>query len=339
MSKAKPQPKPLPLQKPISRQEAVPIPRDVPQIRPLTPDRPMPDIMKRLPQPFPDRQMPTPPPQQGTPEQRNAMLAYQQANYPIGLGGYLGQGPQFGGPDPRFSDIDRLISRPSTEPMINPEVIKKAKNEYLASLPKDLKYSQVMTKTKYGGEFDSSIGSGFDKWFEQNYINNPKSSLSEQERMGLQGRMKMPEFGDMESQIRAEINARNGGMAGPQFGLGQIPNAGFGGNPQFGGPQFGGPKLGYLGSETQLGMGPQFGGSQMPNAGFGGNPQFGGPQFGGPKLGYLGSETQLGMGSGMQDLMGSGQQDEMRKKMMESLLNYNKQSQANMMGGFGQPIM
>jgi hypothetical protein len=264
MSKPKPQPKPQPK----------PLPRPAPQI------------------------------QQGTPEQRNAMSAYQQANYPIGLGGYLGQGPQFGGPDPRFPVIDRLPSRPSTEPMINPEIIKKARNEYIASLPKDRKYNEMITKTKYGGEFGSSIGSGFDKWFEQNYINNPKSSLSEQERMSLQGRMKIPEFGDMGSQIRAEINARNGGMAGPQFGLGQIPSAGFGGNPQFGGPQFGGPKLGYLGSETQLGMGSQFG----------------------------------GIASGMQDFTSAGQQDEMRKKMMESLLNYNKQSQGNMQGGYGQPM-
>jgi hypothetical protein len=70
-----------------------------------------------------------------------------------------------------------------------------------------------------------------------------------------------------------------------------------------------------------------------------------GPQFGGPKLGYLGSETQLGMGpqfggiaSGMQDFTSAGQQDEMRKKMMESLLAYNRQLQANMQGGFGQPM-
>jgi hypothetical protein len=363
----------------------------------------MPDVMRRLPQPFPDRQMPMPPFQQGTPEQRAEVGRYQQANYPIGLGGYIGQpmgpqfgqGPQFGGPDPRLmpnvgfgnnprpngpsdpnefwqgkdrgwlrfeslSDIqskwkdipqdqkndiasrfpnppewmvgvsspDRRLtpipSLPSTEPMINPEVIKKAREEYLASLPND-RGRAVMTETKYGGTFGSSIGSGFDKWFEQNYINNPKSSLSEQERMSLQGRMKIPELGGMGSQIRADINARNGSMAGPQFGLGQIPNAGFGGNPQFGGPQFGGPrlgeyKLGYLGSETQLGMGPQFGGPQMPNGG-------------------LGIQSQFGViGSGMQDLMGSGQQDEMRKKMMESMLAYNKQSQGNMMGGFGQPM-
>jgi len=316
----KPQPKPLPLQKP-SRQEAVPLPRDVPQIRPFTPDRQMPDLGRKTYEPVyrempnPSKQMPEQPPQQ-TPEQRNAMLAlqranamlaYQQANYPIGLGGYLGQGPQFGGSDPRLMPIP---SRPSTEPMISPETIKKARDEYLASLPKDRAYSQVMTKTKYGGEFGSSIGSGFDKWFEQNYINNPKSSLTEQERMSLQGRMKIPEFGDMGSQIRAEINARNGSAAGPQFGLGQIPDAGFYNDPNakigsMAGPQFGGPKLGYLGSETQLGMGSQFG----------------------------------GIASGMQDFTSSGQQDEMRKKMMESLLAYNKQSQGNMMGGFGQPIM
>jgi hypothetical protein len=103
--------------------------------------------------------------------------------------------------------------------------------------------------------------------------------------------------------------------------LGQIPDAGFYNPPQFGGPQFGG------------------------NPQFGQGPQFGGPQFGGPKLAYLGSETQLGMGSqfggiasGMQDFTGAGQQDEMRKKMMESLLNYNKQSQGNMQGGYGQPM-
>ncbi len=78
------------------------------------------------------------------------------------------------------------FSRPSQEPMISPEVIKKAREEYLASQPQDRKYSQVMTKTKYGGEFGSSVGRGFDKWFEQNYINNPNSALLEQERMSLQ---------------------------------------------------------------------------------------------------------------------------------------------------------
>jgi len=332
----KPQPKPLPLQK-SSRQKAVRSPRDVPQIRPFTPDRPMPDVARGLPQPLPDRQMPTPPPQQGTPEQRNAMSAYQQANYPIGLGGYLGQpmGPQFGGPDPRFPVIDRLPSRPSTEPMISPETIKKAREEYLASLPKDRKYFDVMTKTKYGGEFGSSIGKGFDKWFEQNYINNPKSSLSEQERMSLQGRMNIPEFGDMGiqsgfdermnlqdrmNQMRSDIIARNG------FALGQIPDAGFYNDPN---------------AKNGIMAGPQFGG----NLQFGQGPQFGGPQLGEHKLGYLGSENQLGMGSqfggmGSQSAnqMGVGQ-DELRKKMMESLLAYNKQSQGNMMGGFGQPIM
>ena len=78
------------------------------------------------------------------------------------------------------------FSRPSQEPMINPEVIQKARTEYLASQPQDRKYSQVMTKTKYGGEFGSSVGRGFDKWFEQNYINDPNSALLEQERMSLQ---------------------------------------------------------------------------------------------------------------------------------------------------------
>ena len=78
------------------------------------------------------------------------------------------------------------FSRPSQEPMINPELIQKARTEYLASQPQDRKYSQVMTKTRYGGEFGSSVGRGFDKWFEQNYINNPNSALLEQERMSLQ---------------------------------------------------------------------------------------------------------------------------------------------------------
>jgi hypothetical protein len=101
------------------------------------------------------------------------------------------------------------FGRPSPEPMINPETIKKARAEYIASQPKNRGYSQVITKTKYGGEFGSSIGSGFDKWFETNYINNPNSSLTAQERASI-----IPE--------RRIIADEAGRMQGPQ----RDPNTG-----------------------------------------------------------------------------------------------------------------
>jgi hypothetical protein len=101
------------------------------------------------------------------------------------------------------------FGRPSPEPMINPETIKKARAEYIASQPKNRGYRDVMTNSKYGGQFGSSIGSGFDKWFETNYINNPNSSLTAQERASI-----IPE--------RRIIADEAGRMQGPQ----RDPNTG-----------------------------------------------------------------------------------------------------------------
>lgn len=128
------------------------------------------------------------------------------------------------------------FSRPSQEPMISPEVIKKAREEYLASLPKDRAYQDVMTKTKYGGEFGSSVGRGFDKWFEQNYINNPNSALSEQERMTLRiPELKLPPQGqqagggnqdivDFRKRIYDDLMARQGQPFSPDGGMGGAQN-------------------------------------------------------------------------------------------------------------------
>jgi len=83
--------------------------------------------------------------------------------------------------------------RPISE-ILNPDLIKRAKDEYDASLPGDRKYAQILTETKYGGTFGNSRGRGFDAWFEENYINNPNSALSSQERMALQPYVGVPRY-------------------------------------------------------------------------------------------------------------------------------------------------
>jgi hypothetical protein len=70
--------------------------------------------------------------------------------------------------------------------LLNPDLIKRARDEYEKSLPSDRAYAQKITSTNYGGTFGDSRGRGFDAWFEKNYINNPNSPLSDQERMSLQ---------------------------------------------------------------------------------------------------------------------------------------------------------
>lgn len=54
---------------------------------------------------------------------------------------------------------------------LNQKIVNQAKQEYLASLPPDRGYAQVLTPTRYGGTFGDARGSGFDKWFTENYIN------------------------------------------------------------------------------------------------------------------------------------------------------------------------
>jgi hypothetical protein len=106
------------------------------------------------------------------------------------------------------------FGRPSPEPMINPETIKKARDEYVNQNPGDVnrKVRADLIKSRYLGETGREM-SGFDKWFETNYINNPNSSLSAQERMTLNPRM------------GAEINQPR--PSGPDFIDARDPNRGY----------------------------------------------------------------------------------------------------------------
>lgn len=52
--------------------------------------------------------------------------------------------------------------------------IDKAKQEYLAQLPKDRVWTKATVNTKYGGVFPDGSGAGFDDWFTENYINKAK---------------------------------------------------------------------------------------------------------------------------------------------------------------------
>jgi len=54
---------------------------------------------------------------------------------------------------------------------LNQNIVNKAKQEYLASLPSDMRYAQALTPTRYGGTFGDRRGQGFDQWFTENYIN------------------------------------------------------------------------------------------------------------------------------------------------------------------------
>jgi hypothetical protein len=214
------------------------------------------------------------------------MAGYQQANYPIGLGGYIGQpmGAQFGGPDPRLMPNVGFGNNPRPNGPSDPNEFWKGKDRGWLRFES---LSDVQSKWKdIPQDQKNDIASRFSnppEWMVG--VSSPDRKLME---------IPLPQstqFADMAMKMQNDINARNGGMAGPQFGLGQIPNAGFYNDPQSKGPQFGGPqlgehKLGYLGSENQLGMGSQFGG--------------------------MGSQSASQIGAG---------QDELRRKMMEQMLN------------------
>lgn len=130
-------------------------------------------------------------------------------------------------PAPKPEPATRAITKPSSsanaqrlralreqvnlQDILNPNLIKKAKDEYMASLP-PRGYSDMITPTKYGGDFGSSAGRGFDAWFEKNYINNPNSPLSEQERLALQPYVGVPRYaigsvGQRDASRRAEYDA------------------------------------------------------------------------------------------------------------------------------------
>jgi len=77
-------------------------------------------------------------------------------------------------------------SQPSPGPMINPETLNKARDEYVKQNPGEVnrRVTQDMIGSRYLGPIGRSM-SGFDKWFETNYINNPNSSLTAQERASI----------------------------------------------------------------------------------------------------------------------------------------------------------
>jgi len=87
--------------------------------------------------------------------------------------------------------IDRLPTLAGS--ILNPETLNKAKEEYMNQNPGDpnRRVKADLIKSRYLGQIGRTMA-GFDKWFETNYINNPNSSLSEQERMTLNPRMGAP---------------------------------------------------------------------------------------------------------------------------------------------------
>jgi len=91
-----------------------------------------------------------------------------------------------------FGRLPAVIDRPPTlaGSILNPETLKKARDEYVKQNPGEVnrRVTADMTGSRYLGPIGRSM-SGFDKWFETNYINNPNSPLSAQERMTLDPRM------------------------------------------------------------------------------------------------------------------------------------------------------
>lgn len=73
---------------------------------------------------------------------------------------------------------------------LDQNIVNKAKQEYLASLPSNMGFAHALTPTRYGGTFGDRRGSGFDQWFTENYINkgliqvptSPRSQLISEQR-------------------------------------------------------------------------------------------------------------------------------------------------------------
>jgi hypothetical protein len=88
-----------------------------------------------------------------------------------------------------------VIDRPPTlaGSILNPEILNKAKEEYLNQNPGDpnKRVKADLIDSRYLGQIGRTMA-GFDNWFRTNYINNPNSPLSAQERMTLDPRMGAP---------------------------------------------------------------------------------------------------------------------------------------------------
>lgn len=124
---------------------------------------------------------------------------------------------------------------------INPDLIKRARDEYSASLPQNARYFDVMTPTKYGGMFGSSAGSGFDAWFEKNYINNPNSPLNDQERLVLQRQIPITQANTQQFQPgyqEAMAQQTYNNLMQQQMANASIPNPRYGIDFIEGGPRY-----------------------------------------------------------------------------------------------------
>jgi hypothetical protein len=116
-------------------------------------------------------------------------------------------------------------SQPSPGPMINPETLNKARDEYVKQNPGEVnrRVTQDMIGSRYLGPIGRSM-SGFDKWFETNYINNPNSSLTAQERASIiPERYTQQEKDALNAQRREALKegVGMGGQQGPQAGGGE----------------------------------------------------------------------------------------------------------------------
>ena len=134
----------------------------------------------------------------------------------------------------------------SPSSILNPETLTKAREEYVKQNPGEVnrQVKADLVNSRYLGQIGRGM-SGFDKWFEKNYINNPNSSLSEQERMALNPqRGQRPPQGPQAPMI---------GYASQQPGNMPLPNI-----PQ--GPQVGGGEgLNYKGQQFDASEQPGYG--------------------------------------------------------------------------------
>ena len=165
--------------------------------------------------------------------------------------------PRLSGQDPRDQNTRYKGPEAPTQPrlspssispssILNPETLTKAREEYVKQNPGEVnrQVKADLVNSRYLGQIGRGM-SGFDKWFEKNYINNPNSSLSEQERMALNPqRGQRPPQGPQAPMI---------GYASQQPGNMPLPNI-----PQ--GPQVGGGEgLNYKGQQFDASEQPGYG--------------------------------------------------------------------------------
>lgn len=161
------------------------------QIAPQKPKAPTPETITT--QSTSDRRMPTNMMLRYTPAEiakrtYDLMLANMQQRAQLGqFDPLIGQGGYIGSPENLtpiygqqttggFIPNSVQLASVQNQTQIPQDIIAKAKTEYMASLPRDMNYSAQITPTKYGGDFGSSAGSGFDAWFEKNYPSYVASS-------------------------------------------------------------------------------------------------------------------------------------------------------------------